>query len=845
MTCPGARLAIAMLISASAIALVAPLWAQEQSKLDINRASLRELQELPIPDEVAENIHRYRTYVSYFNSAYDLMNVEGMTPELLQALMPLVATLPPPDKSEWQQRYDDSFRAVQDFLTQEGASEELADEFLDQLRQPRNVNRMNLFELQSLQNLSPVDAVAVLQARRASGRIENERQLRSVPGISYWGFRNLRDYVVYQDAETRNELHGDVQIVAFNTPYLLDDRDILTEPMGDAALAAEQDFEATTGWGIRGLDAANPAVLTKVRLRFGDSWKGGIMAFRDVGEENLGETVKGYLSWENRRGNAYQVDRVVAGSYRIAFGQGLVMDNSDYFLPRKIGYGWNKRPQGIVGDASRSYEFALRGVAVEGRLGRLHGIGFFSRDKKDGLLNPDGTINKYVVMVPRFENSELEAMPTFSGRDFGLRRDAFQETMFGGAAQLGLFPGTYIGVHGWEATYDGKRWDPQPFTIVRASDADQLQARDAELFESYDSTELGDFRRVVGAEAQAVYQNVAVQGEYAKLDSNPKNGLDGLFSNAPDAFTFNVYTQWEDLNLQVLWRDYDVGFDNPYARAFSQDQRFDQTLLGDPFRLENPVLSWLSQYLPQPKAERGLHLAARYRITRNLTLTGLEFDQWQRVADGQDLRRYVARLEYAPIFPLRFRLRQRVSSRGDNTLTDVRGFNGWDTRLETIVRLSGFDQLRLLYNFTQTKFAPRPRLSGSAEPGDPNTPDTDHPNPLPQAAAPAHAVQAVLEHNVNDGLLFVLSTEIYDGFLYNFEDNEFVVLDDIGIRNWFLVRSRLSDRVMLRFKLTSDKNLTQSNVDIRRFNDQSGFLFEGNDTRSFRTSFRLQADFTF
>jgi len=780
-------------------------------KLDLNRATLEEIEALPIPATVAQAIHEHRTYVRFFRSLYDVAEVEGVTPEILAALRPLVAVLPPAAKDEVFQRYDASFRQIQQFLSQEGAREELADEYLDLLRDPRNINRMDLFDLQSIQNVSPVDAVAILKARELVGRIENERQLRGSDGLSYWGFRNLRDFVVYEDPAARGEVHGDVQLVSFSTPYLLDERDILVEPLPGTAAG---DFVHGTGWGVRGLDTANPAVLTKLRLRFGNAWKGGLLTSRNVGEEQLAETVKGFVSWTNLRRRPVQLERVVLGNFRIALGQGLVMDNTDYFLSRKTGYGFNVRPQRVLGDLSRSQEFALRGAAAEASAGPLRLTGFVSRDKKDGLLNPDGTLNKYIVMRPRFENYELEDMQTETGIPFRLRRDAFRETMYGGSAKAHFWPGTYVGVSGWEARYD-TTWSTDINTLVPANNHRLFDARDSELFSDYDSRNLGEFRRVYGAEFQTVVRNLAVQGEYAKLDANPQSGLDGFFGNAPEAYTINAYLQYEDLNLLALWRDYDVGFDNPYARGFSNDSRYEQTLLDDPFRLQNPLLSFLSFGTPQMKPERGLFLGLRYRVTRNFTITGLEFDDWRRQSDGQELRRYTARLEYAPIFPLRFRLRQRFSSRADYISEDVRKFHGWDTRLETRVRLSGFDELGLLYSTTKTEFAPRYRLGASG--------------------APSQAIQAVLTHNVNAGLQMEISSQMYDGFLYNFEDNEFIVVDDIGFRNYFLLRSRISDALLMRFKLIHD----------RLFNRNNLITAPGVDTRASRTAFRLQLDYTY
>jgi DNA uptake protein ComE-like DNA-binding protein len=825
------RRALIAVIVALACGLAVPAAAAAE-RLDLNRATRDEIAALPIPPEVAQKIWEYRTYNRYFRSIYDVAEVEGVTPEILATLRPLVSTMPPDAKEEEFERYDASFRQVQQFLSQEGAREELADEYLDLLRDPRDINNLDLLALQSFQNVSPVDAVAILKARERAGRIENERQLRSSDGLSYWGFRNLRDFVVYEDVDRPGELHGDAQLLAFDRPYRLDEADLLTEPLPGTTPG---DFDNGTAWGRRGLDSPNPALGLKLRLRLGGGWKGGILSFRNVGEEHFGETVKGFASWQARGNRRIQLDRAVVGNYRVALGQALVMDNTDFFLPRKNGYGFNVRPRRILGDLTRTQEFALRGLAVEGHAGPMRATGFVSHDKKDGIINPDGTLNRYVVMAPRFENRELEAMNTVTGLRFGLRRDAFRETLYGGNLQAHLWTGTYLGVSGWEARYD-KPWDPDIDTIVPASNQDLLEARDAEVFAAYDSRRLGDFRRVVGAEFQTVYQNVALQGEYAKLDTNPQDGLDGLLSVAPEAYTLNAYMQWEDLTLQLLWRDYDVGFDNPYARAFSEDQRYDQTLIGDPFRLQNPLLSFLATGTPQMKPERGLYANMRYRVSRTVTLSALEFDDWVR-ADGQNGRRYVARVDWAPIFPLRFQLRQRVSSRGEQVDEDVRRFRGWESRLGVQARLSGYDTVELLYDNGKTEFAPRPRLAGSAEPG--------QGNPLAEVGSNGQAMVGVIEHNVNAGLQLQLGMLLYDGFFYWFEDNEFLLLDGNGIRSYFVVRSRVGDSMLFRFKVAHDRPFTNTGVDIRNFNDPFQFPFEGDQVRSTFASFRLQLDYTF
>jgi len=135
------------------------------------------------------------------------------------------------------------------------------------------------------------------------------------------------------------------------------------------------------------------------------------------------------------------------------------------------------------------------------------------------------------------------------------------------------------------------------------------------------------------------------------------------------------------------------------------------------------------------------------------------------------------------------------------------------------VRLSAYDELGLLYSTSKTEFAPRFRLGS--------------------AGAPSQAIQALLTHNVNPGLQVEISTQMYDGFLYNYEDNEFIVVDDIGFRNYFLVRSRISDAFMMRFKLTHDRLFNRTNIQIT-----STAPYES-DTRASRTAFRVQLDYMY
>jgi len=842
--------------------------------LDINRAPPEAIRALPIPPEVAEAILDHRTYVAYFAGIFELLAVPGMTPELLQRLRPLIATTPVfetarLEQEEEERRAGELNMLVQRLLAEEGASEGLVDDYVDQLRDPKNVNRLDYFDLLAFQNVSPVDAVAILRERDQAGGIENARQLRASPGLSYWGYRNLRDFVRYEDpAPGIRRPAVAYQFRAYDTPYLLDDEDILYENIiGDTqGLTPEQkdafrSVDLNTYAGRLDLDTGEPYLTSKLRVREGRYLRGGLLTHRNLAEPRWNETAKwfvgvGDLPARPTSVGPLRLHDVVVGNYALAFGQGLVMDATDFFMPRRTGYGYSVRPAGLRGDLSRSEEYTLRGVAAEWSVGRVRATSFFSRDRKDAILNPDGTFNSYIRMVPRLSNDLLAgirndiATGVFAGRGdtsaFLPMRDVVDERIYGTNLRLEVARGTWLGMTGMEIHTRNRafhspgadRWDPRPATLV--IDPGRLEDRDAELGAGYDSRALGRYRRVWGAEAQGVWRNLALAGEYAKLDTARAGGSWlPLLSRGPEAFVTHAYLQYENLNLLALYRDYDLGYDNPYDRAFSEDARFEQTILdGNAFRLRNPYWAQLARYVPQPKAERGWYFTTRWQVSRQFTLSGLEYDTWTRKADGAELERLVARVEYRPIFPLRLRLRHATSSRHADRPDDIRAYRAWDSRFELLANLSHYDRVRFLFSTSNVRFAARGRLSGPASGGDTQEDTTA------VRGVPGHALQGVVTHNFNTFLSATLSTEVYDGFLYNYEDNEFVVVEGTGVRTWFLLRSRLSDRLSWRLKWTSDHARARTFVDIRDYGNPVSPTPDAVNARGDRSSFRLQLDWT-
>ena len=176
--------ALAALPVGVAAATPPPEQLPPMDRLDLNAASRAEIEALPIAPEIAAAIYEHRENLGYFREFFDLWKVEGMTPEVMATLRGIVATVEPPRRDEALERYDESFRQVERFLSQEGASEELADELLDALRDPQDLNDLSLYELQSFQNISPVDAVAIVKGRKRLGAIEGNFHLAFVVQVA-------------------------------------------------------------------------------------------------------------------------------------------------------------------------------------------------------------------------------------------------------------------------------------------------------------------------------------------------------------------------------------------------------------------------------------------------------------------------------------------------------------------------------------------------------------------------------------------------------------------------------------------------------------------------------------
>ena len=817
--------------------------------VDLNNASPDELWALPLPPDVLEEIIDRLAQQGAFRSFYDLRQVEGLTQAHLDALRQAVVILPPSGRSADMERVDAIYDKIATLGASEGANEALIDATADQLRVPLELGRATVDELQSLPGVSPIDAAAIVRHVGSGKKVSSRRELRRVPGLSNYGWRSVRDFVRY-DSRDGLPFGGDFQ-TRLTRPILDSDAvELFHEDYYDAddRLPANQQA-VRDAYTLLGLDEAPPALTNKMRLRWGSAYDLGLITHRRTFEDDLGSTLKGYAGLHKKEFGPLEIERLVVGNFSLALGQGLILENTDFFRPRKSGVLFDKRQQGILGDISRTDQHAFRGAAAELRWNKLRVIGFASNDDRDAIVDDAGQVRTLITLAPRIESADFpDTMALHPDHELApsawIELDAVNETTWGGNIRFEFQPGTHIGITGYESLYDKffrADWDG----ILQEDAYDNLTSNDVEY--TLSNQLQGRYRRVLGADGQVVWRNLMAQGEFARQAAGG------------DAYILNAFGQWSSLNLFLSYRNYDVDYDNPYNRGFSEKERYDGTIFEDPFRLTNPLMSQVFIGSAQPSPETGFYGSTRYQIARSLVGT-VDYSTWRRNSDASTFKRLVPRINYSPSWPIRIQWRHKWQTRNEESYGATTQISQTiEDRFRLRFLLSDRNSLELLYHLGHTRWPGRGRLAGVVDAGpvfrDPDPGETDPESgdqvggsPLQGSVTePTTALSAAVTHKLNPQIKLRGGVTAFSGFFWNWEDTEFLIADGQGTRIWLSVWDRLSDHLSLYLKASWQRSNPTNYRDARLYNGEYEYSSLPNDApleMVESTNFRLQMDYT-
>jgi len=649
------------------------------SQLDLNRAPLEEIYTLPVDSLTAHRIYEYRELHGYFATVYELRRVEGIDGLTFEQIKPLVKiAIPFPERTEWSSILYEQKKLA----SEEPPSKAAIDVWEEMVRSPMYINDATFSELLNIDRMTPIDAAAILRYRQYR-TIQSARDLRRVRDLSNYAYTSLRKYVQYEPEPLITRPYGSARVriehsnrldvgeddnVATRISYLesaIGGLDTLAanlidvydwQPSEIARLRDKLNYELDTLNNLHPL----PHFDVRAKINYQQKLRAGFHYdeyFKDA---------KGYAGVVN----IGPVRRFYVGNYRIVWGEGLMIDNSDEYRARIY-----ERSSGLYGDLTENYGYKLFGAAGDLSMDwkdiTFMPSFFYSNTLRDAILNPDGTIWR------TFNNPYR----------FAIYRNNVTEQAYGfnlGIAPLEkLMPGAQVSFEAMRLAYD-RTLDP----AIRWVDI-PLDKYDPAFYPEITTLSRDSTRQFLGATFVVPVFNTFISGEIVQ-----QHGQD----SSAYAYVVKGRIQYDYLYLNFLYRHFDAAYDNPFNRGFSEYRRFEDTPFERPYALVDPEYASLYED-PTPKPEEGIYLETRYQLTRNIILTRAYIDIFRNVSHNLLNHRAYVEFEYQPIWPLRIRVSQKIIRKHLPRPVQATVSTTHESALKTFLYLPNFDAIRIEARF--------------------------------------------------------------------------------------------------------------------------------------------------
>ncbi len=645
--------------------------------IDINRASLKELSTLPLTKEKQAAIYNYIQNRGPLHSIYDIMNIKVITPKDFAAIKPLIMVKQP--RNPFRFAYY-ATRVRERAASEESPREAAFDEWLSFLANPINVNKADIDELYSLYGVSLQDAIQTVKYAHMTG-FRRPSHLKRTPGLSYYGYRNMRPFVIYWNRRPRPVI-GMVNIKQgyyseLFAEELSDIKDRISElETRDTSSNMWQNLQ-DAGWSAQSIndlaqrlnserqesEKLHPEPYIKVKSHFvlWGKLKSGFL-FDHSPYFLKKQRAKFYAGVENYS----YIKKLILGYYHFSLDLGLLVDNTDEARDRYMD------KTGMYGDVTSNREFNFFGACGWEKYRNFNLYQFFSSTRKDALLGIDGK--------PLFYYTSSYVPSTFQNQ--------FKENVVGMGTKIDMpapLPfGTQLGFGVMKVFNDALTADFSQMDIPL----------DRESFNDL-SFHWGTGDKLFYALSGRTFKRpISLEFEYARQQKAGK------------AYAIKARIQQPTYYFDVLVRNYDVNYENPYARPFKEDNRFEYTPIEKSYRDIEPLASNLAD-LPIPKPEKGVYIATRYQPARQFLFPFAYIDVWQNKASRLWNWRFQGTVEARPVYAFRIRLKQKVQQRKTNRYLGVSVSNTKETTINSFVMLGRGTSVGVEYKYGEVELTPK------------------------------------------------------------------------------------------------------------------------------------------
>jgi len=430
-----------MIKRTSILLLIGIIFPNIDNKVDINFCSIEELRTLPLSDNKIIAISEYLDYKK-ISSIYELIEADNIGIEDIHSIRSFVKiSLYDTDKNINAKNYN--------IENEEVSISSIPTDYLPWIMK-YDISEVTFDQLNSIQNVSSIDAEAVIKQREL-GPIKGTFQLKNSPNISYYGYKNILSNVSFN--KSSNQTHFNFESIINSLPSRIND---------------DEDKEPNY-FGIN-----NPSTLYRFQLSV-NNYNFGHVRYNNTGDPTGVYTNKEYLDYNNKmfsnNNNAFKIDHLILGNFIANYGQGLVMASGDSHRSRFTGHKFSKRSDGITPDNLESELLTLRGVAFQISNKNLRLSMFYSDDKRDAIMNEDGSFTSLIFMRPR-----LSFGANNNNRIYSDMIDAVNEKTYGLNFRISPFkefPATSFGYTNYISVYD-KKLDPQIINTIVGGGEDGL-----------------------------------------------------------------------------------------------------------------------------------------------------------------------------------------------------------------------------------------------------------------------------------------------------------------------------------------------------------------------------------